>query len=91
MIAHYNDESAAPGPRGMIGMIGKRLTIQGFLVGDHPKACKEYVGKATQWIAQGKLNYRETVVRGIENAPTAFIDLLKGDKVGKQVVQVGEV
>jgi NADPH-dependent curcumin reductase CurA len=91
MIAHYNDESAAPGPRGMIGMIGKRLTIRGFLVGDHPDACTEYVGKATQWIAQGKLNYRETVVRGIEHAPAAFIDLLKGNKVGKQVVQVADV
>jgi hypothetical protein len=90
MIAHYNDESAAPGPRGMMGVIGKRLTIRGFLVGDHPDACKEYVAKAEQWAAEGKLNYRETVVRGIENAPAAFIDLLKGNKIGKQVVQVGD-
>lgn len=90
MVAHYNDERAAQGPRGMMLVIGKRLTIRGFLVMDHSTACKEYVAKAMQWAAEGKLKYRETVVQGIENAPAAFIDMLKGNKVGKQVVQLGD-
>ncbi|HET6629044.1 MAG TPA: NADP-dependent oxidoreductase [Woeseiaceae bacterium] len=88
MVANYNDERAEPGPRGMMSVIGKRLTIRGFIVTDHPDACKQYVAKAAQWLAEGKLNYRENVVQGLENAPTAFIDMLKGNKVGKQVVQV---
>ncbi len=88
MVANYNDERAEPGPRGMMSVIGKRLTIRGFIVTDHPDACKEYVAKAAQWLAGGKLNYRENVVEGLANAPAAFIDMLKGNKVGKQVVQV---
>lgn len=91
MVANYNDDRAGPGPRGMMSVIGKRLTIRGFIVTDHPEACREYVTKAAQWLAEGKLRYRETVVQGIENAPAAFIDMLKGNKVGKQIVQLDDV
>lgn len=90
MVANYNDAQAEPGPRGMAGMIGKRLTMRGFIVTDHPETCKEYVAKATRWIAEGRLQYRETIAHGIENAPAAFIDMLKGNKIGKQVVQLAD-
>jgi len=88
MIADYNAEEPPPGPRGMMLMIGRRLTMRGFIVTDHPEACEEYVVKAIQWIADGKLKYRETITEGVENAPQAFIDLLKGGKTGKQIVQL---
>ena len=86
MIASYNDAEMQPGPRGMMVMIGRRLTMRGFIVTDEPKACEEYVAKAIGWIADGKLKYRETVAEGIENAPQAFIDLLQGANTGKQIV-----
>jgi len=90
MVANYNDAKNEPGPRGMMSIVAKRLTIRGFIVTDHPDACKEYVSKAYQWLAEGKLKYRETVTKGIENAPSAFIDMLKGRNVGKQIVQLGD-
>ena len=90
MIANYNDEKLQPGPRGMMAIIGKRLTIRGFIVSDHPKACGEFISKAANWIAEGKLKYRETVAEGIENAPTAFIDLLHGRNIGKQIVRLAD-
>jgi NADPH-dependent curcumin reductase CurA len=88
MISSYNDENPPPGPRGMMIMIARRLRMQGFIVTDYPEACEAYVAKAAGWIAEGKLNYRETVAEGVENAPKAFIDLLKGGNVGKQIVQL---
>ena len=91
MIADYNEEEPQPGPRGMMLMIGRRLTMRGFIVTDHPETCEEYVGKAIGWISDGKLKYRETVVEGIENAAQAFIDMLKGGNTGKQIVQLSEV
>ena len=91
MIANYNDEEPQPGPRGMPIIIGRRLMIQGFIVSDHPDACAEYVEKATAWVAEGKLNYRETIANGLENAPQAFIDMLKGGNTGKQIVQLADV
>ena len=90
MIAHYNDEEPQPGPRGMMLIVGRRLTIRGFIVTDHPDICEEYIAKAVDWIKEGKLKYRETVAEGIENAPGAFIDMLKGKNMGKQIVQLAE-
>jgi NADPH-dependent curcumin reductase CurA len=88
MISNYNDEQLQPGPRGMTVIIGRRLRIQGFIVTDHPETCHEYAAKAAGWLAEGKLKYRETVDEGIENAPRAFINMLKGGNTGKQIVQL---
>jgi hypothetical protein len=71
-------------------IIGRRLTIRGFVVTDKPKACEEYLVKAIQWLEEGKLKYRETIVEGVENAPQAFIDLLKGRNTGKQIVRLSD-
>jgi NADPH-dependent curcumin reductase CurA len=88
MIANYNDEKMQPGPRGMAVIVMRRLRIQGFIVTDHPEACHEYAVTAATWLAEGKLKYRETVAEGIENAPGAFISMLKGGNTGKQIVQL---
>ncbi|MBT8079916.1 MAG: NADP-dependent oxidoreductase, partial [Gammaproteobacteria bacterium] len=57
---------------------------------DHMDDCMEYVGKAVGWLAEGKLQYRETVAEGIDNAPGAFIDMLAGKNVGKQIVRLSD-
>jgi hypothetical protein len=90
MVANYNDDKPQAGPRGMMVLIARRLTIKGFIVFDHDQACKEYVTKAATWLAEGKLHYRETVAEGIENAPSAFIDMLKGGNIGKQIVRLAD-
>ncbi len=91
MISNYNDEELQPGPRGMTIIIGRRLTIQGFIVTDHLEVGKEYVSKAIQGLAEGKLKYHETIAEGIESAPSAFIDLLQGKNIGKQIVRLADI
>ncbi|MDH3546239.1 MAG: NADP-dependent oxidoreductase [Gammaproteobacteria bacterium] len=90
MVANYNDKEPQPGPRNMMLIVGRRLTLRGFIVTDHPNTCNEYVAKATRWVQEGRLNYRETVAQGLENAPQAFINMLKGANTGKQLVQLAE-
>jgi NADPH-dependent curcumin reductase CurA len=50
-----------------------------------------YVRAVTQlakWVAQGKLKYNETVAEGLRSAPGAFIGMLKGANLGKQLVKL---
>jgi len=90
MISNYNDEKPQPGPRGMTVIIGRRLRIQGFIVTDHVDVSGEYAAKVSGWLAEGKLQYRETIAEGIENAPAAFISMLRGGNTGKQIVALSQ-
>lgn len=88
MIAEYNDTEARPGPN-LMAAVRKRLRIQGFIVSDngwprYPQFRAEMLG----WMRAGRLTWREDVVEGLRNAPTAFIGLLKGENFGKLVVKI---
>ncbi|MEU8778212.1 NADP-dependent oxidoreductase [Streptomyces sp. NPDC048606] len=85
-IAHYNDTDAAPGPRNMMAIIGKRLRLQGVLVGDHAGLQDQFVKDVAGWLASGELRYDETVVEGVENATEAFLGMLRGENTGKMIV-----
>jgi hypothetical protein len=88
-ISRYNDVEPSPGPRNMFMVVTKRLLIQGYIISDHAAGFPEFLGKATEWVRDGRLKYRETVIDGIENAPAAFLGLLRGENMGKMLVQVG--
>jgi NADPH-dependent curcumin reductase CurA len=70
--------------------IGKRLTLRGFLVGDHSHLMPDFVREVGTWMSEGRIHYRETVVEGIENAPRAFIGLLRGENTGKMLVKLAD-
>jgi NADPH-dependent curcumin reductase CurA len=89
MVAEYNDTKPRPGPN-LMAVVRKRLHIQGFIVSDKPEHFAEWRALAAPWIAEGSLRYREHVVDGLENAPGAFIDLLRGHNFGKLVIRVAE-
>jgi NADPH-dependent curcumin reductase CurA len=85
-IAQYNEKGPVPGPRNIGLLIGKRLTLRGFLVGDHQDLRPEFVREVGGWLRDGRLRYRETVVTGIENTAEAFLGVLRGDNTGKMIV-----
>jgi NADPH-dependent curcumin reductase CurA len=87
-ISTYNDEKPAPGPHNLPLIIAKRLTIRGFLVRDWSDRRPAFLAEVGPLLAKGKLKSRETVVEGIERAPQAFIDLLRGGNIGKMVVKL---
>jgi hypothetical protein len=72
----------------MRDILVKRLTFRGFIVWDYATQEKEALTELANWIKAGKLNYREDIVDGIENAPEAFIGLLEGKNFGKLVIRV---
>ena len=88
MIAEYNDIEPRPGPS-LVAAVRKRLKIQGFIVSDHAALRPEYLEMAAPLVRSGQLKYREDVVEGIDNAPTAFIGLLQGKNFGKLIIKLG--
>lgn len=88
MVSVYNSTEPAPGPRNLPLLIQNRLTLRGFLVGDHADVRPRFVADMSGWLRDGQIVWRETVVDGIENAVTAFSQLMSGGNTGKMLVQL---
>jgi NADPH-dependent curcumin reductase CurA len=88
-ISRYNDEQATPGPRNLFLMVTRRLTMRGFIVLDWMKEMNNFLAEVAPLYAAGKIKAPETIVAGLENAPRAFLDLLRGGNVGKMIVKLG--
>ncbi|OCQ89428.1 NADP-dependent oxidoreductase [Nostoc sp. MBR 210] len=89
LISEYNATSPPHGPN-LRPLLIKRALIKGFLVRDYQHRTNEFVSDVAGWLKSGQLKYKEDVVVGLENAPRAFIGLLRGDNFGKLVVKVSE-
>jgi NADPH-dependent curcumin reductase CurA len=89
MIDVYNATAPVPGPSNLFYIIGKQLTMQGFIVSDHFDKLAQFYADMGKWIAEGKIKWKETIVQGLENAPGAFIGLFKGENFGKMIVKIG--
>ncbi|MEU0734393.1 NADP-dependent oxidoreductase, partial [Streptomyces lavendulocolor] len=88
MIAQYNSTEPTPAPRNLALVIGKRLRLQGMLVGDHAALQPQFVKEVAGWLASGELKYKETVVEGMENGVEAFLGMLRGENTGKMIVSL---
>ena len=74
----------------MRAVLVKRLTLRGFIFSDaYGQRLGEFRTALGGWVREGRIKYREDVVRGLENAPGAFLGLLEGRNFGKLVVDVG--
>ena len=87
-ISGYNATSAPAAPRNLSLIIGKGVSLTGFLVNHHQQRAAQAAQEIGEWVANGQLTFDETVVTGVENTPAAFIDLLTGGNIGKMVVAV---
>ncbi len=85
-ISGYNEGKPRPGPSNMMNMVAKRLTMKGIMVFDWMNRQAEFEKEVGGYFKAGQVKHKETVVRGIEQAPDAFIGLFQGQNVGKMVV-----
>ncbi|MBD5656278.1 MAG: NADP-dependent oxidoreductase [Candidatus Eremiobacteraeota bacterium] len=87
MISGYNE--AMPGPRNMLQIIGKRLKLQGFIVLDHYNRFGDFLKEIGPAVREGRIVAPESIVDGLDNAPEAFFDMLRGGKyLGKVLVRL---
>jgi NADPH-dependent curcumin reductase CurA len=69
MISTYNATTPPPGPNNLMLMVAKRLTMRGFLVGDHAHRKAAFRTEVGGYVREGRIRVRETIVEGIAHAP----------------------
>jgi len=85
LIASYE---SAPTMLNMVTFLVKRIKMEGFIVSDQAAIWPEALMELAGHVANKRLNYRETITEGLENAPRAFIELLHGGNFGKALVKL---
>ena len=90
LISQYNLETPDPGPRYWASLLINRVVLKGFIISDHLDRLPEFFAEVGGWLKAGKLKYQETVVEGLENAPRAFLGMLRGENKGKMLVKIGQ-
>ena len=94
LVANYNATALPEGPDRtatlMRTILTKRLRVQGFIVYDFAEQMRDFLREVGSWVREGKLKYKEDIVEGLENAPQAFIGLLRGANFGKLLIKVSD-
>lgn len=93
LISHYNDKETPVGRDRTAQVMGaflkRRVRVQGFIIfDDYGPRFGEFQKQMSEWLAAGKIKFREDIVDGLERAPEAFIGLLEGKNFGKLVVRI---
>ena len=90
MISKYNQTKLQPGPKFITQILTKRAMMKGFIITDYLDRSIEAMMDLMTWFNEGKLKYREHIVDGLENAPTAINKLFDGSNKGKLIVKITE-
>ena len=62
-----------------------------FIIYDHLHKLADYQARVAPWLRSGEVVFHEDIVAGLENAPSALISMMKGDAIGKRLVQVSRL
>lgn len=85
LVSQYN-ATEAYGLRNIRYVLTSRIRMQGFIVSDRMELWKPAFADLARHVKDGSLKYRESVAQGLDAAPAAFIGMLRGENLGKQVV-----
>jgi NADPH-dependent curcumin reductase CurA len=69
-------------------LLTNRLKLEAFIITEHLDVWPEAIAALAPGVASGAIKYRETIAEGLENAPQAFLGLLAGRNLGKQLVRL---
>jgi NADPH-dependent curcumin reductase CurA len=87
-VSQYNLTEPELVPRSLAFLVVFRARLEGFLINDYVHRFPEGLQRLGRWLAEGKLRYREDVTEGLENAPAAFMGMLRGENRGKTLVKI---
>lgn len=89
-MSQYNNPDPYP-IKNLLNVLAKRIKIQGFHANEFYPIQSEFFAYVTKGLLSGKINYKEDIAIGIENAPQALLNVLTGKNFGKAVVHVSDM
>ena len=90
MISGYNEAGTRTNVRNLSNIIYGRITLRGFTAADFMDLRGQFQSDMAGWLREGRIKTHETIYQGIEQAPAAMIDLMKGVNLGKMLVRLAE-
>lgn len=87
-ISEYNEPG--PGLERIFRIVSHKVRMQGFIVSEHFDEMPAFIADMTAWREAGRIKYRETVVEGIDQMPSALVGLFRGENFGKLLARVGD-
>lgn len=89
-ISQINAATLPPGPSNYLQLLAKSARMEGFTTLDFAKRYDEARTELAQWIREGKLQYRDEIAEGIDQAPLHLLRLFNGEHRGKLMVKLAD-
>jgi NADPH-dependent curcumin reductase CurA len=90
LISQYGKNDRSWSPRNFTNLLIRRIKLQGFIILDYAARMPLAQLRMLWWMKRGKIKDRHTVVRGLDNAPNALLQLFNGENIGKLIVEIDE-
>ena len=96
LIAHYGEDEATGGKTAWMARAQGRLaergaTVRELFVGEFVAGHQDaFLRDMAGWVGAGQVKYREDIRQGLESAPAAFAEMMRGGNFGKTLIQVSE-
>jgi NADPH-dependent curcumin reductase CurA len=87
-ISTYERRGPAPGPSNLFQATANNLTLAGFRGSSYVERMTDMQRDVAAWLRDGRLQFRESVVEGLEHAPEALARVLRGETIGKTLVRL---
>ena len=88
-ISTYND-AGMPGPKNLWQLLAKSVTMQGFVVTDYIQDFSSAKAEMAAWLSEGKIQFKEDIVEGLDNVLPTFHTLFDGTNKGKLILHISD-
>lgn len=86
-ISLYNNTERPMGPRILPMLLTRSVLLKGFIVSNYSDRFVEGFSNLSQWVTNGKLKYKETIIHGFDKLPETFLALFSGKNEGKMLIE----
>ncbi|MCH5375808.1 MAG: NADP-dependent oxidoreductase [Planctomycetes bacterium] len=87
-ISQYNNVEAPKGPQNYLSLLINKARMEGFVVFHFEKEYPRGIADMSRWLAEGRIQSREHIVKGLETFPETLLMLFDGRNQGKLVIEV---